>query len=47
MKKCLECNSCLEKWVGTTLLGYVCSETYEDIINENEPLCEQKENINE
>lgn len=46
MKNCKECEHCLEKWIGENFYGYICGETYENIIDEAHPLCE-KENLNE
>ena len=47
MKICSECEHCLEKWVGPFFNGFVCGQTYEDIVNENDPPCLKKETNNE
>jgi hypothetical protein len=47
MKICSECNCCLEKWIGPFFHGFVCSKTFEDIVNELDPPCLKKENNNE
>ena len=47
MKKCSDCERCLRKTKGLFFYGYVCGKTYEDIIDENNPPCLNKENNNE
>lgn len=46
-EKCSDCERCLQKWKGIFFYGYVCGKTYENIIDENNPPCLNKENNNE
>ena len=47
MKKCSECDYRLEKWMGSLFLGYICRKNYENVSDENNPPCQNKENNNE